>query len=458
MEMDERDALRSKAQLLLQRERELFELRAKHEQLAVWLSIGQLLPQVLFVGVLEDVWGRVRKVLISKLHYQRVLLLEINEEVLNPLAPPGALLPFSADARRLIAAQPWGLCNDPRQESNPLGVAALAEALGLHRFVWSSLARKGRPRVLLAGGFERAKADFHAPFEENNAAHFNNVAQQMESMLENALLVDELKREKDQLRQANLTIERRNRELQELEVARRIQAALLPQCTDGLHPDLDIAAKMLPADEVGGDYYDAALDGDGDLWLTIGDVSGHGLIPGLVMMMAQTAHSVVRLGYTVTPSEMVARLNRTLYDNIVERLRSDLYMTFVALRYEGSGRFVCAGLHIDLLVHRLRTDEIEQLSTEGMWLGIEPDIATMTIDARLQLEVGDTLVLYTDGLQEALSPSGQMLDLAGMRRLIRKHAHLPTTAMAEAMLKDACEWCAGDRRDDMTVMVVRRIK
>jgi serine phosphatase RsbU (regulator of sigma subunit) len=458
MEMDEHESLRSKAQLLLQRERELFDLRAKHEELAVWLGIGQLLPQVLFVGALEDVWGRIRKVLISKLRLQRVLLLEVNEETLLPLAPAGDRFPFPSDARLMLATRPWGLCNDPSLESNLLGAAALAEALGMHRFVWSSIARKGRPPVLLAGGFERAKAGFHSPFVEHDAAHFNNLAQQMESMLANALLVGELKQEKDQLRQANLTIEERNRELQELDVARRIQTSLLPHCTHGLHAELDIAAKMLPADEVGGDYYDAALDGDGVLWLTIGDVSGHGLIPGLVMMMAQTAHSVIRLGCTVAPSKMVARMNCTLYDNIVERLRSNLYMTFVALRYEGSGCFVYAGLHIDLLVHRQRTDEIEQLSTQGMWLGIEADIANTTVDARLQLEIGDTLVLCTDGLHEALSPSGQMLDIAGMRRLARKHAHLPTTAMAEAILKDAREWCADHRRDDMTVMVVRRIK
>jgi serine phosphatase RsbU (regulator of sigma subunit) len=336
-------------------------------------------------------------------------------------------------------------------------VAALAETLGLHRFLWSRIACDGLAPVLMAGGFDQARASFHAPFGDYDAAHFNNAAQHVETLLANALLIAELRREKDQLRQAHLMIEQRDRELQEMELARRIQMALLPPSTHGLHAELDIAAVMLPADEVGGDYYDAALDRRGDLWLTIGDVSGHGLTPGLVMMMAQTAHSAIRSGNTATPTEMVVRLNRTLHENVAERLRSNLYMTFVALRYEGGGRFVHAGAHLQILIHRCGTGNVELLATLGTWLGIEADISDATIDYGFHLELGDTLVLYTDGLPESISPAGQMLDVAGLERLVRTHAHLPTKTMAEAMIKDVREWCADQRQDDMTVMVVRRV-
>jgi serine phosphatase RsbU (regulator of sigma subunit) len=214
---------------------------------------------------------------------------------------------------------------------------------------------------------------------------------------------------------------------------------------------------MLPADEVGGDYYDAALDRLGVLWLTIGDVSGHGLTPGLVMMMAQTAHSAIRSGSTTTPAEMVVRLNRTLHENVAERLHSNLYMTFVALRYEGAGRFVHAGAHLQILLHRQRTGDVELLTTQGTWLGIAPDISAATLDYGFDLELGDTLVLYTDGLPESVSPTGQMLDVTGLRQLANKHVHLPTQAMADAMIQDVREWCADQRQDDMTVMVVRRV-
>lgn len=457
METDERNSHREKAQLLLQRERELFDLRVMHEQLGTWLSIGQALPQILLVGSLDEVWVRLRKALISKLRLQRVLLLEVNPESLHFLAPAGPACGLPSTVPQLLEAHPWGVCNNPEEASNELGVAALAEVLGLHRFLWSRIGFEGRQPVLMAGGFDRAKASFHAPFEDSDAANFNNAAQQVGTLLANAFLVAELRREKDQLRQANLMIAQRDRELQEMELARRIQTALLPTSTDGLHAELDIAAVMLPADEVGGDYYDAALDRRGALWLTIGDVSGHGLTPGLVMMMAQTAHSAIRSGSTTSPTEMVVRLNRTLHENVAERLRSNLYMTFVALRYEGAGRFVHAGAHLQILLFRQGTGDVELLSTQGTWLGIEPDISSATFECGFQLELGDTLVLYTDGLPESVSPSGQMLDVVGLKRLATKHVHLPTQAMAAAIIMDVREWCADQRQDDMTVMVVRRV-
>ena len=458
MEIDDRLSLREKAQLLLQRERELFDMRAKLDQLAVWSNIGQLLPQVVLNGALEDVWSRLRKMLLSKLRFQRVLLLEFNPESLRYLAPVGPDCPLPSDTFQSLQARPWGFCNDPTAASNEMGLVALANGLGLHRFYWSRIVCEGRSPVLIAGGFDRARAGSHSPFTEDDARQFNNATQLTATLLANAILVAELKREKDQLRQANLTIEQRNRELQEMELARRIQVALLPPSTQDLHAELDISALMVPADEVGGDYYDAALDRGGVLWLSIGDVSGHGLTPGLVMMMAQTAHSAIRTGSTTTPTEMVVRLNKTLYENIAERLRSNLYMTFVALRYEGGGRFIHAGAHLPVLIHRHRTGDIDLLTTQGTWLGIVADIEGAIADDSFQLELGDTLILHTDGLPESFSKAGQMLDMSGLASLAKKYAHLPTKAMAEAVIKEAREWCSDQRQDDMTVMVVRRVR
>jgi serine phosphatase RsbU (regulator of sigma subunit) len=244
---------------------------------------------------------------------------------------------------------------------------------------------------------------------------------------------------------------------QEMELARRIQTALLPTTTEGLNTELEVAALMLPAEEVGGDYYDAALDRDGFLWITIGDVSGHGVTPGLIMMMAQTAHSAIRSGAAPTPSEMVLRLNRTLHENASERLHSNLYMTFVALRYQGEGKFEHAGAHLDILIHRAATNTVELLSTHGVWLAIQSDISHAVVPGNFKLEVGDTLVLYTDGLPEAASPAGDMLDMQGMERLIKEHVSLSPKEMAEAMIKGVREWCADVRSDDMTIVTVRRV-
>ena len=77
----------------------------------------------------------------------------------------------------------------------------------------------------------------------------------------------------------------------EMALARRIQTSLLPAASNDIHPELEIAAAMLPAKQVGGDFYDWVSDRSGSLWISIGDVSGHGLTSGLIMMMAQTIHA-----------------------------------------------------------------------------------------------------------------------------------------------------------------------
>lgn len=211
----EDDQLKEKAKLMLQRERELFDLRKKHHQLVVWLNLGQALPEFFLnrSGSLDDVWDRVRRAFVSKLRLQRVLVLEITD-VLRPLAPKGADWALPADLATLVEAQRCGSCNDPGAESTPAAVRALAETVGLHRFVWSRIARPNASPVLIAGGFDRTKAAFQPLYEDTDAAHFGNAAQHVESLFANALLVAELEREKNQLRQVAETLEQRDAALQ----------------------------------------------------------------------------------------------------------------------------------------------------------------------------------------------------------------------------------------------------
>lgn len=199
---------------MLQRERELFELRQKHEQIGVWLSIGQALPELFSYrdARLEQAWAGIRKLMVGKLRLQRVLLLELQADELAPLAPAGPGRPLPEDARTLLTATPSGYCNDPETDATP-GVAALARALGLHRFMWGCIRRPQQAPILMAAGFDASKAVFQSPFVSSDIAHFSNAAQHIESLLGNALLIAELEREKNQLREANITLEQRDLEL-----------------------------------------------------------------------------------------------------------------------------------------------------------------------------------------------------------------------------------------------------
>jgi two-component system chemotaxis sensor kinase CheA len=195
--------------LLLQRERELFDLRAKFEQLAVWLSVGQALPE-LFVErgrTLPQLFDRVRKLFIAKLRLQRVCWFELADAALRPLSPAGDSRLLSPEARAYLAAQPHGVCNEP--SSAP----PLAEALGLHRFMWTRIERTRDLPILLVAGFDATKAVFQSPFGDTDAAQFGNAARQVEALLGNYLLVGELEREKAHLELAITTLEQRDREL-----------------------------------------------------------------------------------------------------------------------------------------------------------------------------------------------------------------------------------------------------
>ncbi len=186
----------------------------------------------------------------------------------------------------------------------------------------------------------------------------------------------------------------------EMELAKKIQTVLLPK-----HPEIsgyEISASCQPADEVGGDYYDVISVGGFD-WIVIGDVSGHGVTSGLVMMMVQTAiHTVLVQNPEVQPSQLLWVINRVIYENIA-RMDESKHMTIVVLAAGREGKFSFSGLHEDMLIRRAETGKVENVSTDGMWIGLEPDISKFLSDSTLKMEPGDCAVLYTDGIIEARS-------------------------------------------------------
>ncbi|HOV15657.1 MAG TPA: SpoIIE family protein phosphatase, partial [Spirochaetota bacterium] len=187
------------------------------------------------------------------------------------------------------------------------------------------------------------------------------------------------------------------REKSELELASRIQTCLLPAIPD--REFYEITATMIPAAEVGGDYYDLIGEANGRIWFGIGDVSGHGLTSGLIMMMAQTAFNTILLNDpTVSSDKLIAQVNKVMYQNIKQRLGEDHFMTlsFMVANQDGTVRF--SGAHLDVLVYRTKTKKVERVSTSGVWLGLIPDIFENTVEKEFKLDTNDLMLLYTDGL------------------------------------------------------------
>jgi sigma-B regulation protein RsbU (phosphoserine phosphatase) len=266
------------------------------------------------------------------------------------------------------------------------------------------------------------------------------------------------------LQQANAEITRLNDQLKdenlrlsaELDVARRLQMMVLPPESDlDRVTDLDIASYMRPADEVGGDYYDVLHVGDTVL-LGIGDVTGHGLPAGVVMLMAQTALLTLAEDGEEDTERILARLNRVLYQNIM-RIRENKNMTLAILQYRNR-QFKIVGQHESILV--CRTDgQVEVIDTLnlGLPLGLEDEIDEFIAAERVQLAPGELLVLYTDGVTEAENPQRQQYDIPMLADAISRYRHLEAKEVLQRTLDDVYAFIdTAHIYDDISLVVVKQ--
>lgn len=238
----------------------------------------------------------------------------------------------------------------------------------------------------------------------------------------------------------------------EMEVAKRIQTALLPQ----IHrlENYEIAATMIPATEVGGDYYDVIRTQSGETWVCIGDVSGHGVESGLIMMMAQTSLAAV-LNQTsgLAPSRLLAMVNIVLKENMT-RLGADRYMTMTAVRL-AAHQVVAAGKHQDLLVYRRKSQTVEAIETPGTWLGVVDDLRGSLDDVAVAMDDGDVLLLYTDGVTEAANKNGELFGDRRLKDCLARYADLEVGEIVRAIVHDVQTYMK-EQTDDISLVVLRR--
>ncbi len=261
---------------------------------------------------------------------------------------------------------------------------------------------------------------------------------------------------------ANASLERNRRELKaardalwgEMEVAKRIQTALLPQ-NRRVGP-YDVAARMLPAAEVGGDYYDILdLEDAGDGWVAIGDVSGHGVESGLVMMMTQTSIlSLVHENPALTPAEVFRSVNGVLNENI-SRLHASRYMTLNVVRLDRDG-LTFAGKHQDVLVWRRAEGRVETVSNDGCWIGVVDDTAAHVADQLIRMDDGDLALFYTDGATEAMNAAGEMFGDERLARVLARVAEGTLEQVLEELFAEVARFQAR-QDDDVTMMLVRKV-
>jgi signal transduction histidine kinase/serine phosphatase RsbU (regulator of sigma subunit)/ligand-binding sensor domain-containing protein len=249
----------------------------------------------------------------------------------------------------------------------------------------------------------------------------------------------------------------------ELEVTRRLQQMILPK-EDELEqvPNLDIAGFMEPADDVGGDYYDV-IQHNGRILIGIGDVTGHGLESGMLMLMAQAGVRTLLENEEPDAVKFLNSLNGMIYKNVQERIELDKNLTLSLLEYqppsqpEMGGVLRVSGRHEDIIV--VRQGKLERIDTGdlGLQVGFIDDIAEFVTQIEITLNVGDVVILFTDGITEAENHQRKEYGIKRLCEVVEQNWQKSVTDIKQAVIDDVRQYI-GDHKvfDDITLVVLKQ--
>jgi len=253
--------------------------------------------------------------------------------------------------------------------------------------------------------------------------------------------------ENARLAEARLQQERLERELQlAMEIQQRFQPTAPP-----VVPGYELQGISFPCYEIGGDYYDFIEREDGRLVIALGDVSGKGTAAALLM---SSLHASVhaQTGSHDTLSETISAVNRYLADNIPSN-------RFVTLFYaeldpaSGALSFLNAGHNPPLIVHAAGT--VEQLASGGLPLGIKRNAEYR--EGRTQMQMGDVLVIYSDGVTEAASPSGEEFGVTRLYEVVSRNIEASAAGVRDRIESALTKFSQGTQAaDDITLVIVKR--
>jgi sigma-B regulation protein RsbU (phosphoserine phosphatase) len=281
------------------------------------------------------------------------------------------------------------------------------------------------------------------PYTKADLQLLSAVAAQTGLALENAHLTESIRRE----------IASRERLDRELEIARDVQQRLFPQKLPHVQ-GLDFCGYCRPAQGVGGDYYDFIHLASGSLGIAVGDVSGKGIAAALMMASLQASLR----GQTIKPCDTLAEMIHHINGLVYEASSANRYATFFYAQYDPFTRklrYVNAG-HNPPMLRRKQGDGFEFLRLEegGTVIGLFPDFPFK--EAEIQLQSGDILVAFTDGISEAMNHAEEEFDEERLMDAIRTCPSRSAANISSYILEHVDAFTAGaDQHDDMTIVVMR---
>ncbi|HAK06835.1 MAG TPA: hypothetical protein DCO65_06155 [Spartobacteria bacterium] len=286
-----------------------------------------------------------------------------------------------------------------------------------------------------------ANGPMGASFSQSDFVVFKSIAEQSAFALYNAIIYSEANEKK--------------RLDHDLEIARDIQRILLPSEAPSVN-GFEISGINIPARQVSGDYFDYIKVDDERLGVAIADVSGKGVPASLIMAICR---SVLRSQATQNPSpaDVLQKVNRQLYPDIKEDMF--ISMAYLILDHAHNGVILSRAGHDAPLLYKSSSQTVTPLKPPGMVLGIDSGnvFDRLTSDVAVPLERDDCLVLYTDGVTEAIDTEGNEFGLERVIQSLRASAMNGASAIVTRLIDDLRNFVGSHpQNDDITLIAIRK--
>lgn len=239
---------------------------------------------------------------------------------------------------------------------------------------------------------------------------------------------------------------------EEMKIAYNIQMGLLPKGAPIIE-GYDLAGKSLPAKSVGGDYFDLIRLGDGRLFFCLGDISGKGMPAALLMSNMLATLRGQNLDLT-TPRSIMNHSNEHMFRNTDPERFSTLFLGVLdpenaELIYSNAGH------NLPFIVNE--TGSVKRLETGNIVLGAIEDV-TYTEDS-IKLEKGDTLLIFSDGISEAINPNEEEFGEDPLPALVKANRESSATSLIDTIIEEVIKHAGkAPQRDDMTIVVIKRMR
>ena len=329
------------------------------------------------------------------------------------------------------------------------GTVALERTLdeGIVSYAHIPILREGEPALGIMSVFSKSIAGL---FTEEFLGLLSSLAGQLAQAVTIVREMEARERERIQKEQAQL---KHARVLRDMEIAQQIQISLLPDSAPQLF-GVDLAGRCVSAAHVGGDYYDFFQHNEHSVDMLIADVSGHSVGAALIMSEVRTLLRA-QANSSLNASSILQAINNQLYEDLT---RAELFITMFYAKYNSAtGRLTYANAgHNQPLIKRSGVSSCIKLDAEGLIIGVKKSVVFE--ERGIELLKGDVVLFYTDGLNEAMNPQGEMFGTERICDLLGEVQHLSAVEIISAFYTAITDFMASDTLQDDISLVVFKIQ